>query len=111
MEKKDGWKGCEQELITTIRKETARIRMEEKEEAGYRSPTWRLFRALQHVNKATRIEGETIMSALPLFESAGRGDLKFWGTEEGPTVNIWKSLLELEKTSWLGGRRGVVRAR
>ena len=36
-EKKEEWKGCEQGLITTIRKETER--MEEKEEAGYRSPT------------------------------------------------------------------------
>ena len=31
LKKKEGWKDCEQELITTIRKETER--MEEKEEA------------------------------------------------------------------------------
>jgi len=71
--------------------------MEEKEEAVYRLPTWRLLRALQQVNEATRIEGETILSAPPFFESAGRGDLKFWGTAEGPTVVIWESLSELKK--------------
>ena len=41
------------------------------------------------------------MSAPPLFESAGRGDLKFWGVVEGPTVIIWESLSELEKKYWL----------
>ena len=81
MKKKDEWKGCEQELITTIRKETER--MEEKEEVGHRSPTWKILRELQQVNKATRIEGETTMSAPPFFESAVRGELKFWGTEGG----------------------------
>ena len=75
--------------------------MEEKEEAGYRSQTWKILQALQHVNKATRIEGEAIMSAPPLFESAGRGDLEFWGAAEGLTVVIWESLSELEKTNWL----------
>jgi len=86
LKKTEEWKGCEQKLITTIRKETER--MEEKEEAGYRSPTWRVLRALQQVNKATRIEGETIMSAPPLFESASRGDLECWGAAERPTVVI-----------------------
>jgi len=59
--KKEGWKGCEQELINDTGKHTER--MEEKEEAGYRSPTWTLLQALQQINDATRIEGETIMSA------------------------------------------------
>ena len=99
LKKKERWKGCEQELITTIRKYAEQ--MEEKEEAGYRSPTWKILRALQQVNKATRIEGEAIMSAPPLFESAGRGDLEFWGVVEGPTVIIWENLSELEKKNWL----------
>ena len=86
MKRKEGWKGYEQELIATIRKEIEWI--EEKKEEGYRSSTWRLLRALQQVNEATRIEGETILSAPPFFESAGRGDLKFWGTAKGPTVVI-----------------------
>jgi len=42
------------------------------------------------------------MSATPFFQSAGRGDLLFWGGEEGPTVVIWESLSEQEKASWLG---------
>ena len=32
------------------------------------------------------------MSTPPFFQSAGRGDLLFWGGEEGPTVVIWESL-------------------
>ena len=98
--KKEGWKGCEQEQIIAIQNETER--MEKKEEAGYRSPTFRLLRALQQVNEATRIESETIMSAPLFFESAGRGYLKIWGTAEGPTMVIWESLSESEKTNWSG---------
>ena len=79
LKEKEEWKGCKQELITTIQKETEQ--MEEKEEPGYKLPTWKILRALQQVNKATRIEGETIMSAPPFFESVGRGELKFWGTK------------------------------
>ena len=56
------------------------------EEAGHRSPTWALLRALQQINSATRIDGEAAMSAHLFFQSAGRGDLLFWGEKEGPTV-------------------------
>jgi len=41
------------------------------------------------------------MSAPPFSESAGRGDIFFWGKKEGPTVVIWESLSEQEKESWL----------
>jgi len=41
------------------------------------------------------------MSASPFIQSAGRGDLLFWGGGEGPTVVIWESLSEQEKESWL----------
>jgi len=41
------------------------------------------------------------MSARPFFQSAGRGDVLFWGRKEGPTVIIWESLSEQEKKSWL----------
>jgi len=85
----------EQELITVIQEETKRT--EEKEEAGYRSPTWSILRALQKINKAKRIEGKAIMSAPPFFQSAGRGDLKFWGEDDGPTVVVWESLSESEQ--------------
>jgi len=36
-------------------------RTEEKEEAGSRSPTWSILRALEKINKAKRLEGEAIM--------------------------------------------------
>ena len=78
------WLDREQELITVIQEETKRT--EEKKEAGYRSPTWSILRALQKINKAKRLEGEAIMSAPPFFQSAGRGDLKFWGEDDGPTL-------------------------
>jgi len=41
------------------------------------------------------------MSASPFFQSAGRGDLHFWGENEGPTVVIRESLSKQEKESWL----------
>ena len=71
--------------------------MEEKEKAGYRSPTWSILRALQKINKAKIIEGEAIMSAPPFFQSAGRGDLKFWEED----VVVWESLSECEQEQWL----------
>ena len=76
-------------------------RTEEKEEAGYRSPTWSILRALQKTNKAKRIEGEAIISAPPFFQSAGCGDLKFWGEDDRPTVVVWESLSESEQEQWL----------
>jgi len=40
------------------------------------------------------------MSAPPFFQSAGRGDLKFWGEDDGPTVVVWESLSESEQEQW-----------
>jgi len=77
LKKQECWEGHEQALIATIRKETKRT--DELEEAGYRSPTWAVLRALQQNNSATRIEGDAAMSAPLFFQSAGRGDLLFWG--------------------------------
>jgi len=91
------WEGHEQVLITTIRKETKRT--EELEEAGYRSPTWAVLRALKQINSATRIEREAAVSAPPFFQSAGRGDPLFWGKKEGPMVIIWENLSEQEEES------------
>ena len=84
------WLDREQELITLIQEETKRT--EEKKEAGYRSPTWSILRALKEINKAKRLEGEAIMSAPPFFHSAGRGDLKFWGEDDGLTVRVKESV-------------------
>jgi len=41
------------------------------------------------------------MSAHPFFQSAGRGHLKFYGEDDGPTVVVWESLSELEQEQWL----------
>jgi len=62
----------EQELITVIQEETKRT--ERKEEAGCRSVTWSILRALQKINKAKGLEGEAKTSAPPFFQSAGRGE-------------------------------------
>jgi len=40
------------------------------------------------------------MSAPPFCQSAGQGDLKFWGEDDGPTVVVWASLLESEQKQW-----------
>jgi len=40
------------------------------------------------------------MSAPPFFQSAGRGDLKFWEEDDGLTVVVWESLLESEQEHW-----------
>ena len=88
------WLDREQELITIIQEETKRT--EEKEEAGYQSPMWSILRALQKINKAKR----AVMSAPPFFQSAGRGDLKFWGEDDRPTVVVLESLSESEQEQW-----------
>ena len=75
-------------------------RTDEKEEAGFRSPTWSILRALQKFNKAERLEGEAVMSALSFFQSAGRGDPKFLGEDDRPTVVVWKSSSESEQEQW-----------
>ena len=40
------------------------------------------------------------MSAPPFFQSAGRGDLKIWGEDDGPTVVVWESLSESQQEQW-----------
>ena len=67
------------------------------ETQGYRSPTWRLLRALQNVHGATTVQGESAVSAPPFFQTAGRGDAKFWGDVDGPTVFLWEGLDDLGK--------------
>ena len=92
------WLDREQKLITVIQEETKRT--EENEEAGYRSPTWSILRALQKIHEAKRLEGTSVMSAPPFFQSARRGDLKFWGEDDRPTVVVWESLSESEQEQW-----------
>jgi len=52
------WFDREQELITVIQEGTKHTK--ETEQAGYRSPTWSILRALQNIKKAKRLEGEAI---------------------------------------------------
>jgi len=40
------------------------------------------------------------MSAPPFFQWAERGDLKFWGEDDGPTVVVLESLSESEQEQW-----------
>ena len=94
-----GWLDRQRELITVIQEETERT--EEKEEAGYKLLTGSILRALQKINKAKRLEGEAVISAPPFFHSAGRGDPKFWGHNDGPTVVVWESSSESEQEQWL----------
>jgi len=51
------------------------------------------------------------MSDPPFFHSAGRGDLKFRGEDDGPNVEVWESLSEWEQKRWsknIGKSRGWV---
>jgi len=52
------------------------------------------------INKAKRLEDEAVISAPPFFQSAGQGDLKFWGEDNRPTVVVWQSLSESEQEQW-----------
>jgi len=99
----------EQELITVIQEATKHT--EEKEQAGYRSPTWSTLQALQKINKAKRLEGEAVMSAPPFFHSAGLGDLNFWEEDDEPTVVLCESLSKSEQEQWskkMGKSKGWV---
>ena len=64
------------------------------EATGYRSPSWRVLRALQGIREATQLQGESAVSAPPFFECFGRGRTTFWGRASGPTVFLWESLDE-----------------
>jgi len=103
--------------MTVIQEETKRT--EEKGEAGNRSPTWSILRALQKINKVKRLQDVAVLSAPPFFQLAGPGDLKFWGEDDRHTVVVWESLLESDGSSgrkrwssrkiqlgWFGASRG-----
>ena len=65
---------------------------EQIEADGYRSPSWRVLRALKNVHGAEQLQGESAVTAPPFFRSAGRGEKVFWGRGQGPTVFVWESL-------------------
>ncbi len=62
------------------------------EAKGYRSPTWRILRALQAIIKANVVIGESRLTAAPFFEGAGRPSGPFWGPQQGRRVILWESL-------------------
>jgi hypothetical protein len=62
------------------------------EARGYRSPTWRILRALQSIIKANVVIGESTITAAPFFEGAGRPSKPFGGPEQGRKVILWESL-------------------
>jgi hypothetical protein len=59
------------------------------ESMGYQSPTWRL-QALKSLLSAVQLQGESVVTVSPFFPSAGRGTTRFWVTEQGQTVFLWR---------------------
>ena len=53
------------------------------EAKGYRSPTWRILRALQATINANVVIGETRLTAAPFFEGAGRPSVPFLDLSKG----------------------------
>jgi hypothetical protein len=62
------------------------------EASGYRTPTWRILRALQSTINANVVVGESIITAAAFFEGAGRPSQPFWGPQQGRQVILWESL-------------------
>ena len=58
-----------------------------------------LLRALQSVNGAKKLYGESAITVAPIFEAAGRGDKQYWGKlgEAAPTIILWESLAEEDR--------------
>ena len=51
----------------------AEVELQERlETMGYRSPTWRLLRALQSLHSVVQLQGESAVTAPPFFPSTGR---------------------------------------
>ena len=55
---------------------------EQLEAAGYRSPTWKVLRALQSLLAAEQLQGESAVTAPPFFPSRER-DISVLGGSEG----------------------------
>jgi hypothetical protein len=56
---------------------------ERLEAAGYRSPTWKVLRALQSLMSAAQLQGESSVTDPPFFPNADRGTVPFWWKEQG----------------------------
>jgi hypothetical protein len=80
----------ERSMAMFIRKEVEH--QERLEAAGYRSPTWRVLRALQSLLSATQLQGESAAAAPPFFPNVVRGTVRFLRNEQGPIVLLWDGL-------------------
>ena len=67
---------------------------EQLEAASYRSPTWRVLHALQSLLSAAQLQGESAVTAPPLFPSCGERDSSVLGEARGPTGFLWDGLDE-----------------
>ena len=67
------------------------------EAGGHWSSTWIVLRALQSLQSAQQLQGESavLVTVSPFFQSAGREKAQFWGSEQGPTVFLWDCLDEV----------------
>ena len=72
---------------------------ERLERQGVQCMTWRVFRSLQAVFEATLLQGGTMVTAAPFFDTARREKTCFWGEDEGSEV-LWDTLDEEEKREW-----------
>ena len=64
-----------------------------------------MLEALKTMNGATRLYGESAVTAAPMFEHAGRNGKEYWGDKEarGPMVALWDSLTDEGKKECLEG--------
>ena len=63
-----------------------------------------MLEALKTINRAaTRLYGESTVTAVPMFEHAGRNSKVYWGDKEarGPMVVLWDSLTDEGKKECL----------
>ena len=84
------WQAQPLDLLRLIHAETHH--QNNLEASGYRSPTWRVLRALQSIINANVVIGESTITAAPFFEGAGRPSRSFWGPQQGRKVILWESL-------------------
>jgi hypothetical protein len=64
------WQGPPLDLLCQVHEETQH--QDCIEACCYRSPTWRVLRALKAIRDAKVVIGESAVTAAPFFESAGR---------------------------------------
>jgi hypothetical protein len=84
------WQAQRLDLLRLIHAETHH--QNTLEASGYRSPTWRILRALQSITEANVVIGESTVTASPFFEEAGRPSRSYWGPQQGRKVILWESL-------------------